>query len=441
MKKKDFVLINKKIKKFNKILKVPSDKSLSIRALLLASQCVGTSKIKNLLESEDVLSCLKALRVLGVKIIKKNKVYWVYGNGLNSFKIKKKITKIFIGNSGTTARLLAGLLSTHTNKFYMYGDHSMNRRDMSRIIEPLEKIGCFFYPKNKLTLPLTMQGTSMPLAQKHIEKRGSAQVKSAILLSALSTPGTTTIEEKNISRDHTEIFLKKISAKIKVKKLKKGNLISLTGQKNLPSFNYKVGSDPSSAAFLIALTLLTPGAKSIIPNVVCNSTRIKYIKILKKMNADIKIKNLRRDLTSGEFIGSVVTVNSKLKPINVSKDVGMFIDELPILFVIASLTNGVSKFKSIAELAHKESSRAIEMKKILNQAGIKCQNTKNSITIHGKEKLNTNGKFILVKTKGDHRICMSATIFALITGIKTKINNFKTVNTSFPGFIKLIKKI
>ena len=441
MKKKDFVLINKKIKKFNKILKVPSDKSLSIRALLLASQCVGTSKIKNLLESEDVLSCLKALRVLGVKIIKKNKVYWVYGNGLNSFKIKKKITKIFIGNSGTTARLLAGLLSTHTNKFYMYGDQSMNRRDMSRIIEPLEKIGCFFYPKNKLTLPLTMQGTSMPLAQKHIEKRGSAQVKSAILLSALSTPGTTTIEEKNISRDHTEIFLKKISAKIKVKKLKKGNLISLTGQKNLPSFNYKVGSDPSSAAFLIALTLLTPGAKSIIPNVVCNSTRIKYIKILKKMNADIKIKNLRRDLTSGEFIGSVVTVNSKLKPINVSKDVGMFIDELPILFVIASLTNGVSKFKSIAELAHKESSRAIEMKKILNQAGIKCQNTKNSITIHGKEKLNTNGKFILVKTKGDHRICMSATIFALITGIKTKINNFKTVNTSFPGFIKLIKKI
>ena len=441
MKKKDFVLINRKITKFNKILKVPSDKSLSIRALLLASQCVGTSKIKNLLESEDVLSCLKALRVLGVKIIKKNKVFWVYGNGLNSYKIKKKITKIFIGNSGTAARLLAGLLSTHTNKFYMYGDQSMNRRDMSRIIEPLEKIGCFFYPKNKTTLPLTIQGASMPLAQNHIEKRGSAQVKSAILLSALSTPGTTTIEEKNISRDHTEIFLKKISAKIKVKKLKKGNLISLTGQKNLPSFNYKVGSDPSSAAFLIALTLLTPGAKSVIPNVVCNSTRIKYIKILKKMNAKIKIKNLRRDLTSGEFVGTVITMSSKLKPITVSKDVGMFIDELPILFVIASLTNGVSKFKSIAELAHKESSRAIEMKKILNQAGIKCKSTKNSITIHGKKELNTKGKFILVKTKGDHRICMSATIFALITGIKTKINNFKTVNTSFPGFIKLIKKI
>ena len=159
------------------------------------------------------------------------------------------------------------------------------------------------------------------------------------------------------------------------------------------------------------------------------------------MNAKIKIKNLRRDLTSGEFVGTVITMSSKLKPITVSKDVGMFIDELPILFVIASLTNGVSKFKSIAELAHKESSRAIEMKKILNQAGIKCKSTKNSITIHGKKELNTKGKFILVKTKGDHRICMSATIFALITGIKTKINNFKTVNTSFPGFIKLIKKI
>tara|TARA_B110000438_G_C15817622_1_gene652699 strand:+ start:806 stop:2131 length:1326 start_codon:yes stop_codon:yes gene_type:complete len=441
MKKKDFILINKKIKKFNRILRVPSDKSLSIRALILASQCVGISKVENLLESEDVLSCLKALRILGVKINKKNKIYWIYGNGLNSFRIKKKITKIFIGNSGTTARLLSGLLSTHIGKFYMYGDQSMNRRDMSRIIEPLEKIGCFFYPQNKSTLPLTLQGTSMPLAQKHIEKRGSAQVKSAILLSALSIPGTTRIEEKNISRNHTEIFLKKISASIKIKKLKKGNLISLTGQKSLSAFNYKVGSDPSSAAFLIALTLLTPGAKSVIPNVVCNSTRIKYIKILKKMNANIKIKNLRRNPASGEFMGSIVTTNSKLKPITISKDVGMFIDELPILFVVASLTNGVSKFKSIAELAHKESSRAVEMKKVLSQAGIKCKNTKDSITIYGKEKINIKNKFILVKTKGDHRICMASTIFALITGIKTKINNFATVNTSFPGFINLIKKI
>ena len=146
MKKKISVLINSKIKKFNKIIKVTADKSLSLRALMLASQCIGISKIKNLLESEDVLNCLKALKTLGVKIIKDNNTYFVYGNGLNSFKTKKKITKIFVGNSGTTARLLPGLLSTHVGKFYLYGDKSMNKRDMSRVIEPLEKIGCFFYP-------------------------------------------------------------------------------------------------------------------------------------------------------------------------------------------------------------------------------------------------------------------------------------------------------
>ena len=440
MKKKISVLINKKINKFNKILKVSSDKSISIRALMLASQCIGISKIKNLLESEDVINCLNALKTLGVKIVKDNNFYFVYGNGLNSLRSDKKITKIYVGNSGTTARLLSGLLSTHNGKFYLYGDSSMNRRDMSRIIKPLEKIGCFFHPKNKLTLPLTIIGTSMPLAQKHIENRGSAQIKSSILLSALSTPGTTIIEEEKISRNHTEIFLNKITADIKIKKIKKGNLISLTGQKNLRSFNCVVGSDPSSAAFLVALTLLTPGSKSTIHNVICNKTRIKYISILKKMNANIKIKNLRKDPGSGELLGSIITLSSKLKPVTISKDIGTVIDELPILFVIASLTKGISKFKSISELAHKESSRAVEMKKVLVQAGIKCKNTKDSMTIYGNDKINSSKKSILVKTKGDHRICMSSAILALATGIKTRIYNFETVNTSFPEFTTLIKK-
>lgn len=277
MKKKFSVSVNKKIEKFSKKVEIPGDKSCSIRAILFASQCIGISKIKNLLESEDVLNCIGALKTsLGVKIIKKNNVYQVYGNGLNSFKFKKKITKIYAGNSGTFARLLFGLLSTLPGKFYVYGDQSMNKRDFTRVTQPLEKIGAFFYPQNKKTLPLTIQVTSIPLAQKHIEKRGSAQVKGLILMSALSTPGTTTIEEKKISRNHTELFLKKINADIKVKKLKKGNLISLRGQKNLYGFNYTVSSDPSSAAFLIALALLTPGSKLVIHNVLCNDTRIFF---------------------------------------------------------------------------------------------------------------------------------------------------------------------
>ena len=250
MKKKFSVSVSKKIEKFNKKIKIPGDKSCSIRAILLASQCIGLSKIKNLLESEDVLNCIDALKTsLGVKIIKKNNIYQVHGNGLNSFKVKKKITKIYVGNSGTFARLLLGLLSTHTKKFYLYGDQSMNKRDFTRATQPLEKIGAFFYPRNKKTLPLTIEGTNMPLAQKHIENTGSAQVKGLILMSALSTPGITTIEENKISRNHTELFLKKINADIKIKRLKKGNLISLEGQKNLYGFDYTVSSDPSSAAF------------------------------------------------------------------------------------------------------------------------------------------------------------------------------------------------
>ncbi len=441
MEKKLYVTINKKIEKFNKKIKIPGDKSCSIRAILLASQCVGVSKIKNLLESEDVLNCINTLKKsLGVKIIKKSNIYQVYGNGLSSFKFKKKITKIYVGNSGTCARLLSGLLSTHPGKFYLYGDQSMNKRDFTRVTEPLEKVGAFFYPRNKKTLPLTIEGTSMPLAQKHIENRGSAQIKGLILMSALSTPGTTTIEEKKISRNHTELFLKKINANIKVKKLKKGNLISLNGQKNLYSFDYTISSDPSSAAFLIALTLLTPGSRLTIDDVLCNDTRIFFLKILKKVNANIKIKNLRK--VSGELVGSVtVSSNNKLKPIVVSKDIGKFIDELPILFVIAALTKGVSRFKNIGDLKQKESNRLLESKKILVQAGIKCKITKDSMIIYGKNKIESQNKSILVKTKGDHRICMSSIIFSLVTGICSKIKNFETVNTSFPGFISTIKRL
>ena len=440
MKKKFSVSVNKKIEKFNKKIKIPGDKSCSIRAVLLASQCIGISKIKNLLESEDVLNCINALKIsLGVKIIKKNNIYQVYGNGLNSFKVKKKITKIYVGNSGTFARLLFGLLSTYPRKFYLYGDQSINKRDFTRVTQPLEKIGAFFYPRNKKTLPLIIEGTNMPLAQKHIENRGSAQVKGLILMSALSTPGITAIEEKKISRNHTELFLKKINADIKVRRLKKGNLITLEGQKNLYSFNYTVSSDPSSAAFLIALTLLTPKSKLVIHNVLCNDTRIFFLKILKNVNANIKINNLRK--ISGELIGSITVSSSKLRPIIISKDIGKFIDELPILFVIAALTKGISKFKNVGDLKNKESNRLLECKKILIQAGIKCKITKDSMVIYGKDKIENQNKLILTKTKGDHRICMSSVILSLVTGIRTKIKNFETVNTSFPGFITLIKNL
>ena len=165
-----------------------------------------------------------------------------------------------------------------------------------------------------------------------------------------------------------------------------------------------------------------------------------FLKILKKVNANIKIKNLRK--VSGELVGSITASSgNKLKPIIVSKDIGKFIDELPILFVIAALTKGVSRFKNIGDLKHKESNRLLESKRILVQAGIKCKTTKDSMIIYGKDKIEAQNKSILVKTRGDHRICMSSIILSLITGISTKVINCETVNTSFPEFISIIKKL
>ena len=380
------IVIKDKIKKFNKNIFVEGDKSISHRALLIASQCVGSSNLFNILESDDVKNTIVCLRKLGVKILKKNKKYIVYGNGLGSFKSPKN-NYLYAGNAGTLARMLFPLLGTQSNlKVKIIGDKSLNKRDMNRIIEPLSKIGCNFYPKNKTTLPLTIEGTGMPLAQKHLENIGSAQVKSAILLAALNTPGITQIEVKKSSRDHTENLLKKIKADIKIRKIKKGHLISLRGQKDFFGFNLKIPGDPSSAAPFVILALLTPNSKLLIKSINCNKTRIGFFNILKKMNANIKFKNLKKK--SGELIGDIIIKSSSLKPINCSEDfVSFAIDEFPLLFIAAATIKGTSKFNGISELRHKESDRIKSVETNLNKIGIKTKSTNSSLTIFGNPKI------------------------------------------------------
>ena len=439
MNEKFSVLIKNKIKKFDKTISVENDKSISHRALLVASQCLGPSSLKGILESEDVNNTIICLKKLGVRIVKKNKKYIVYGNGLGSFR-KPNRNQLYVGNSGTLARMLIALIATHPNlKVKVSGDHSLNRRDMKRIIEPLSKIGCNFYPRGKTTLPLTIEGTSMPLAQKHFETLGSAQVKSAILLAAINTHGITTVEEKKISRNHTENLLAAIKASIKIKKLKRSNLISLKGQENLSCFNLEIPGDPSSAAPFIILTLLTAGSKLLIKNVNCNPTRIGFIKILKKMNANIKIKNLKKK--SGEPVGNIFVKSSFLKPINCPKElVPSLIDELPFLFVIASVIKGVTKFSGINELRHKESDRIKSMEIGLNQIGIKTKSTINSLKIYGNPNIQMN-KTLRIFSKKDHRIAMSFFCLGKLLNGNVEINNFETVNTSFSKFLFTMKKI
>ena len=439
MNKNFSVLAEKKIKKINKTILIESDKSISHRALLIASQCIGSSKIRHLLESEDVKNTIKCLQKLGVKIVKKNKQYIVYGNGLASFR-KPKDSKLYVGNSGTLARMLISLIATNPElKVKISGDSSLNKRDMKRIIEPLSKIGCNFYPKKKTTLPLEVEGTEMPLAQEHIEKIGSAQVKSAILLAALNTPGTTVVKEQKISRNHTENILNFLGADIKIKKLKKKNLIFLTGQKNLYSFNIEIPGDPSSAAPFIIMTLLTPNSKLIIKNVNCNTTRIGFIKILKKMNANIKIKKLKTRL--GEPIGDIIVRSSKLKPINCPKELApSAIDEFPLLFIVASRIKGITKFSGISELRHKESDRIATVENGLKQSGIKTKSTVSSIKIYGNPNIKTYKK-LKIFPKNDHRIAMSFFCLGILSNTKVEIKNFETVNTSFPNFLATMRKI
>jgi len=439
MNKKFSVLTKKKITKFNKTILVESDKSISHRALLIASQCIGSSMLKGILESEDIKNTIICLKKLGVKISKENKKYIVYGNGLGSFKKPHK-NLLYAGNSGTLARMLIALIATHQDlKVKISGDYSLNKRDMKRIMEPLSKIGCTFYPKGKTTLPLTIEGTNMPLAQKHFETMGSAQVKSAILLAALNTPGITTVKEHKISRNHTENLLVDIKAGIKIKKLKKGNLISLRGQENLSGFNLEIPGDPSSAAPFIVLTLLTAGSELLIKNVNCNPTRTGFIKILKKMNANIKIKNLKKK--SGELVGDIFIKSSSLKTINCPEElVPSTIDEFPFLFVVAATIKGVTKFSGINELRHKESDRIKSMETGLNQIGIKTKSTIGTLKIYGNPNIQIS-KTLRIFSKNDHRIAMSFFCLGQLLNGNIEIKNFETVNTSFSKFLVTMKKI
>ena len=439
MNQKFSVLIKNKITKINKNILVESDKSISHRALLISSQCLGPSKLTNILESEDVKNTITCLKKLGVKIVKNKKKYTVYGNGLGSFRQPKK-NLLYAGNSGTLARMLCSLIATHPNlRVKFSGDKSLNKRDMSRIIEPLSKIGCNFYPRDKKNLPFLIEGTTMPLAQNHVENIGSAQVKSGILLAALNTPGITTIEENKISRNHTENIFSIIDAKIKIKKFKNKNLISLKGKQSLKNFNLDIPGDISSAAPFVVLALLTNNSKLIIKKVNCNPTRMGFIKILKKMNANIKIKNLKKK--SGELIGDLVIKSSKLRSINCPKNlVPSAIDEFPLLFIVASITKGVSKFFGINELRHKESDRIKTIELGLNKIGIKTKAKSDSLIIFGNPKAEIKKK-LKIFPQNDHRIAMSFFCLGQILKGSVEINNFETVNTSFSKFLLIMKKI
>ena len=433
------LIINNKISSFKKNIEVDSDKSISIRSFLIGAISHNISSAKNILESEDVLSTIISLKKLGIKIKKlKKKSYLIFGKGLGSLTAKKN-TELNFGNSGTLARLLIGILSTTPGiEIKIRGDHSLNKRSMKKIILLMSEFGAYFLPKNKFYFPLKMISTKMPVGINY--KAGvSAQLKSAVIFAALNSYGNTKIIELEKSRNHTENMLIKNKNVINIKNGKK-KLIKISGKKYLSAIHVNVPGDPSSAAFFTALTLLNKKSSIKIKNVGLNPTRIGFYKLLKKQGAKINFVNIKKE--NNEVRGDIFIKSCKIKPIKANKSFYVnSTDEYPILFIIAALTKGISIFEGIGELANKESNRITEMQKILKQIGIKSTSSKSKLKIFGKGMFDASNKKIIVPNLGDHRICMSSFILALLTGAKTKIKNFETVYTSSPSFLKIMRKL
>ena len=434
-----FLLIKKKIKKFNLDINVSGDKSLSIRWVLLASQAMGKSKAFNLLMSEDVIAALNSIKKLGIKVSVKKSHCEIYGNGINGFRYKKNIV-LNAMNSGTLGRLILGILIKSPQKIKIIGDKSLSKRDFSRVTLPLEKFGAKFFYKNKNKLPLTILGSKSAKGIKYLENKGSAQCKSSVMLAAINSSGVTSIKAKK-SRNHTENFFKYLNIPIKIKSTKKYDFIKIKQPKKIKGFNYRIPGDISSSAFFMVLTILSKNSKLLIKNVNTNPSRTGCITILKKMGAQISLKNKKE--YCGEKVSDIlIKSTNKLNAISCSPELNTSaIDEFLIIFLAAARAKGVSKFKDISELNQKESPRLNWGSKILNMMGIKTELTKSSIKIYGQPDLKITKPIIIKDYLKDHRVFMMSTIAALTCGGQWKIYDKDSINKSFPSFLKIVKKI
>ena len=432
------LIVNNKINKFNKIINVSGDKSLSIRWILISSLANGTSIANNLLMSEDVITTLNAIKKLGIRYKIKNGQCIIHGKGIEGYKYKKNIT-INANNSGTLGRLILGLLINTSYPIKLIGDKSLSKRDFKRITDPLSKFGAKFKLRNNKNLPLTIYGSKKLKPINYLEEKGSAQCKSSVIFGAMRTNGLTTIKAKK-SRNHTELLCNYLKLPIYIKNKKNYDEIKVKKFKNIKKLNYDIPADISSSAFFMILTALSKDSKLTIKNVNINPSRIGIIHILRKMGVKINFQNLK--IYKGEKIADIKIQSAKIiKSINCPiKYNSSAIDEFLVIFLIAAKAKGVSYFKSLAELNHKESPRLKWGSKILNKMGIKNIVTNDSIKIFGNPKLKINKKIIIKNYLKDHRVFMTCVIAGLAFGGYWKINDKDSIKTSFPDFMKIINQ-
>jgi len=422
-------IINPVDKVYGEII-TPPDKSITHRAIMLASIAEGESIIENYLSDEDCMSTLKAFKAMGVAIDRSPGRLIITGRGINGLKEPEKT--IDAGNSGTTVRLLCGILAGKDFPVVINGDKSLSRRPMKRIMEPLRRMGCIFAARDDNFLPLTINGTTdlKPIDWK--SDVASAQVKSAILLAGLQAKGVTSVTEPVKSRDHTERMLAAQGAHITEKGLK----VSIEGPTKLEPLKIKIPGDISSAAFFMAAGLLIPDSKIVLYNVGINPTRDGIIEVLMRMNGRLSI--LKKYNVSGEPTADIVFESSHLKSIKIdSRLVPKLIDEIPIIALLATQAKGTTVITGAQELRVKESDRLRVIAGMLKRMGASVAETTDGLIITGPTKL----RGITVDSCGDHRIAMTAAIAGLLAEGKTTVQKVECVNTSFSSFYSKLKTI
>lgn len=419
--------------------RIPGDKSISHRALMFGLLCREETMISGLLEGEDVLNTAEAVRQLGAKFGEEQDGLWrIFGAGLGTLQQPDK--DIDMGNSGTSTRLLMGLVAGHAVQATFTGDASLSKRPMNRVIKPLTEMGALFEAQDDGRLPLTVKGTDKLKAIEYKSPIASAQVKSAILLAALNADGITTFIEETPTRDHTENMLRHFGVDIKTEKLESGSYaISVKGGQTLQGCAIDVPGDPSSAAFPVVAALLNEGSEIKLSHIGINERRIGLYETLKDMGADISFANPHNE--GGEQVATLIVKGTgPLKGIDVpSERVPSMIDEFPVLAVAASCADGVTKMTGLGELRVKESDRLAKMAEGLAACGVKLEEGEDSLIIHGTGRPPQGGA--VIDTALDHRIAMSFLVLGSATDEPVEIDDANPINTSFPNFIKVMNTL
>lgn len=411
-------------------LQVPGDKSISHRAIMFGSLAKGTTKVTNFLNGDDCLHTMQAFRELGVNIKQSGTNITIISEGYNHF-IEPKVP-LYFGNSGTTARLMIGLLSALPFQTLIYGDPYLTERPMDRVIIPLSDMGARIHGRgNGGLLPLSIQGNNLNGIEYKLPVK-SAQVKSAILLAGLLSKDKTTVIEKTKTRDHTENMLQAFGADLVVD----GNTITVTNKNELIGTDIHVPGDISSAAFLMVAAAIVPNSKLTLTNVGLNETRTGIIDVLQAMNADIEITN--EQTVGGEKSGDITIRQRSLKSTTISGEIiPRLIDEIPVIALLATQAEGRTVIKDAEELKVKETDRIAAVVDVLSSLGASIEATNDGMIIHGKTEL-TGGE---ISAYSDHRIAMMGVVASLIAKESVILDDDSSIAVSYPSFFQDLNTI